>query len=48
MAENYKQQIKNLSEIRESYISRYIIPIEIKMGILRDKIRETDPDYNEY
>ncbi|CAL2108645.1 hypothetical protein T190115A13A_80220 [Tenacibaculum sp. 190524A02b] len=45
---HYKCQMKRLSEKREEYINEYILPIEDEMAKLRDKIRNVEPDYNEY
>ena len=44
----WKDKLQKLSNQREKNISKYIIPIEIKMEQLRDKIRSFNPDYNQY
>lgn len=46
--EQWKGKIKRLSDQRERNVNRYIAPIEIKMGELREKIRIIEPSYNEY
>lgn len=46
--DQWKNKMKKLAYKRESNVSRYILPIEIQMEQLRDKIREQDPDYNEF
>jgi len=42
-----QEALKKLANKREDRIDRYIIPIEIKMQELRDKIRESgqEPKY---
>ncbi len=46
--EQWKRKLKKLSNQREKNINRYIIPIELKMEKIISKIREVEPDYNEY
>jgi hypothetical protein len=44
----WKKRLKNLSNKRERNVNRYIIPIEQQMSDLRDKIREVEPEYNDF